>query len=85
MCAETKQERKQMAVRSRFLCLALILCALSACGKKGPLYLPPGMIPVLKPVPESTVEPTTEPATVPAAKNTDKTSPAAKPTSNSQP
>lgn len=83
---ETKRERKQMAVRLRFLCLVLMLSALSACGKKGPLYLPPGMIPVIKSVPqEPTVESTVEPAATPAVKNTNKTPPVVKPANKSQP
>ncbi len=83
---ETKRKSKQMAVGLRFLCLLLVLGALVACGKKGPLYLPPGMIPVIKPVPEeSTEESTVEPAATPTVKNTDKTPHVAKPTNKSQP
>ncbi len=79
MDPETKRARKQMIVRPGFLCLLLILGALVACGKKGPLYLPPGMIPVVKPVPEATVKSTTELPVTPAAEDRDKTTPGDKP------
>ena len=82
---ENRLERKQMSIRIRFLCLLLILGGLSACGKKGPLYLPPGMIPVLKPIPESTVEPAVEPAVTPATDASRTASPAATPTDKAQP
>ncbi len=79
-------ESKQISLRSRFFCLALILCALSACGKKGPLYLPPGMIPVIKPVPESTIESTLEPAITPAVDaSKKKASPVTTPVDKAQP
>lgn len=78
-------ETRQISTSKRFLCLLLMLGALSACGKKGPLYLPPGMIPVLKPIPESTVEPAAEPAVSPATDADKKASPAATSTDKAQP
>lgn len=76
MESEIDDKKRQRRIGPRFLYLALILCALSACGKKGPLYLPPGIIPILKPVQASTVGSSAEPAVTPAAEATKKISPA---------
>ena len=64
------------------VCLLVLLGSLlSGCGKKGPLYLPPGMKPATTPVPETI----TEPAIKPETENTDKPRPAATPTDRPQP
>jgi len=64
------------------LCLLVLLGSiLSGCGKKGPLYLPPGMKPATTPAPETMVEPAIKPET----KNTDKPRPAATPADKPQP
>lgn len=42
------------------MCLLLAAGLLTACGKKGPLYLPPGKMPVIQPTPAAT--PATDPS-----------------------
>jgi len=48
---------KQTGKLARLLLLALLGVLVCACGKKGPLYLPPGKAPLIKPVPEAPAEP----------------------------
>lgn len=85
MDPESKQERKQTGIRLRFLYLVLILGALSACGKKGPLYLPPGMMPVLKHAPEVTVESDVKATATPVEDASKKASPTVTPADKEQP
>ncbi len=60
--------------------LVLLSSILSGCGKKGPLYLPPGMKPATTPAPETIVEPVIKPET----ENTDKPRPVAAPADKPQ-
>jgi len=63
------------------LCLLVLLGSVtSGCGKKGPLYLPPGIKPAITPVPETISEPVTKPET----ENTDKPRSAATPVNKPQ-
>ncbi len=59
---------KQTGRLARLCLLVLLGSILSGCGKKGPLYLPPGMKPVTTPAPETITEPGIKPET----ENTDK-------------
>ncbi len=48
---------KQAGKLARLSILLLLGVVVCACGKKGPLYLPPGKAPLITPVPEAPTTP----------------------------
>ena len=59
-----------MKQTSRLLLLTLLVL-LGACGKKGPLYLPPDKVPLIRPIPATPAEPLNKSE----SEDTDKTPP----------